>query len=249
MIPSSENGAVLLGQPWVGGKSFLPLGGWGGYVTAGFDHPVINANGPDVAIYTQPSVSSEPGVVYVMTDTNGDGMPNDGTWYELRGSEFNNPETIHNYQVTYFKPGSSGYVTWKDNNGKSGTLVPHFGTDSWWWSGYGDKTSITFSGEKLPDAYVNTSNDQSLEFWNIRTGLFQYGYAECYENQDFNSKLKANFLDLSSAVDASGLSVSLAKVNFIKIQSSVFQMSGWLNEVSTEISGAADLSLLDKKNY
>ncbi|HEY5509617.1 MAG TPA: hypothetical protein VIK10_01180 [Prolixibacteraceae bacterium] len=249
LISPTDKGDNFVGEPWTQNKSFLSLGGWGGYVVAGFDHPVVNTNGPDIAIFTQPSVSSEPGVVYVMEDVNQDGLPNDGPWIEIRGSEYNNPETIHSYQVTYFKPGPSGYVTWKDNQGNSGSLIPGFGTDSWWWSGYADKSSVTFTGEKLPDAYENTSKDPAVEFWLQRSGLFQYGYAECYDNADYNVKLKANFLDISSAVDASGKPVILTKINFIKVQSSVFQIAGWLNEISTEISGAADIHLLDKKSY
>ena len=248
-IPTTEKANDFLGEPWINGKSFISLGGWGGYVVAGFNHPVVNANGPDIAIFTQPSISSEPGVVYVMEDVNNDGLPNDGSWLEIRGSEYINPETIHNYLVTYFKPGPSGYVTWKDNQGKSGTLVPGFGSDSWWWSGYANQNSVTFAGERLPDAYENTSKDPSVELWLQRPGLFQYGYAECYFNSDYNTKLKANFLDISSAVDAFGKPVTLTKINFIKVQSSVFQISGWLNEVSTEISGAADIHFLDKNSY
>ena len=249
LIPSSEKAANFVGEPWANGKSFTPLGGWGGYLIAGFDHAVSNTNGPDIAIYTQPSVSSEPGVVYVMTDTNNDGLPNDGSWFELKGSEYNNPETIHNYQVTYYKPIASGSVTWKDNQGHQGTLIPGFGSESWWWSGYGDKSSITFDGERLPDAYINTAKASEEELWMVRSGLFQFGYAECYSNTDYSSKIKANLLDISSAVDAYGQPVNLSKINFIKIQSGVFQIAGWLNEISTEISGAADVHLLDKTSY
>jgi hypothetical protein len=249
LILPNEKGDDFIGEPWIKGKSFTSLGGWGGYIIAGFDHAINNTNGPDIAIYAQPSVSSEPGIVYVMADINNDGLPNDEPWFEIKGSEYNNPETIHNYQVTYYKPGASGYITWKDNQGKSGSLVPGYGTDNWWWPGYGDKTAVTFIGAKLPNAYVNISKDPTVELWNIRIGYFQSGYSECYSNSDYNSKLKANLLDISNAVDAAGLAVNLNKINFIKVQSSVFQIAGWLNEISTEISGAADIHLLDKNSY
>ncbi len=248
-IPSVEEGNNFVGEPWKNSKPFTSLGGWGGYLVAGFDHAIDNGNGPDIAIYTQPSVASEPGVVFVMTDVNKDGIPNDGAWLEIKGSEYNHAETIHNYEVTYYKPGASGYVSWKDNQGKTGTLVPEFGTDSWWWKGYGAGSSVTFTGVKLPNAYVNSSKDPAIEFWLPQTGLFKFGYAECYENEDYHSSLKANLVDISSAVDGSGRAANLSKVHFIKIQSGVFQIAGWLNEISTEISGAADLHLLDKKSY
>ena len=249
LISASEKGNSFIGEPWLNGKSYTSLGGWGGYVIAGFDHAINNTNGPDIALYTQPSVASEPGVVYVMADTNNDGLPNDGEWYEIKGSEYNHKETIHNYQVTYYQPGTSGFVTWKDNQGKSGTLIPEFGTGSWWWAGYGEKSSVTFSGERLPDAYFNSSVDPNSPLWVVRTGLFNFGYAECYFNNDYNANLKANFLDISSAVDANGLPANLKSIHFIKVQSSVFQVAGWLNEVSTEVSGAADIHLLDKNSY
>jgi len=249
MISPNDKGGNFVGEPWVHAKPFTSLGGWGGYLIAGFDHAVSNTNGPDIAIYTQPSVASEPGIVYVMADSNNDGIPNDGSWFEIKGSEFNHPETIRNYQVTYYKPAASGYVTWRDNQGKSGSLVPEFGADSWWWSGYGDQPSVTFTGVKLPDAYTNTSKDPAVALWMTRVGLFRYGYAESYNNEDYNATLKANLLDISAAVDASGNPANLAKINFIKIQSGVFQIAGWLNEISTEISGAADIHLLDKKSY
>jgi hypothetical protein len=249
IVSPNEKGNDFIGEPWINNKSFTSLGGWGGYIIAGFDHAVVNSDGPDIAVFTQPSVSSEPGLIYVMADTNGNGLPDDGPWFEIRGSEYNNPETIHNYQVTYYKPGLSGYVTWMDNQGKSGSLVPGFGSESWWWPGYGDQSVVTFKGERLPDAYLNTSNDPAVELWMPRTGLFQFGYAECYNNDDYNVKLKANFIDISSAVDAAGSPANLTKINFIKVQSSIFQVAGWLNEISTEISGAADIHLLDKNSY
>ena len=57
-----------------------------------------------------------------MNDTNNDGIPNDGEWIEIKGSEYNNPETIHDYQVTYYKPVNNGNVTWKDDHGNKGEL-------------------------------------------------------------------------------------------------------------------------------
>jgi hypothetical protein len=100
---------------------------------------------------------------------------------------------------------------------------------------------------KLPNAYQNISTDPDIENWVVRQGLFDWGYAECYNNSDYNAGLKANLFDISNAVDASGNAVNLAGIRFIKIQSAVFQVAGWLNEISTEVSGAADLSMLNVK--
>jgi hypothetical protein len=245
LIPSDWKGDDFIGQPWTGTKIYTSLGGWGGYIIAGFDHTVKNGDGVDFAVFTQPGAGSEPGVVFVMNDTNNDGIPNDGEWLEIRGSEYNNAETIHDYQVTYYKPIGNGNVTWKDNKGGSGELIPGYDSPSWWWGGYGDKTEVVFSGVKLPKAYINSSTQANSENWIIRPGLFTFGYAECYYNLDYNNSLKANLFDISNAVDKNGNKVSLSGISFIKVQSGVFQVAGWLNEVSTEVSGAVDLSLIE----
>ncbi len=245
LIPGDWKGNDFIGQPWTGTKIYTSLGGWGGYIIAGFDHNIPNGDGVDFAVFTQPGAGSEPGVIYVMYDSNNDGIPNDGEWAEIKGSEYSNPETIHDYQVTYYKPTDNGNITWKDNQGNHGELVPGYSSGSWWWSGYGNKTEFEFSGEKLPNAYINTSIQAGIENWTVRPGLFSYGYAECYFNLDYNNSLKANLLDISNAVDRSGKKVNLSAITFIKVQSGVFQVAGWLNEISTEISGAADLSLIE----
>jgi len=244
IIPQSAKGDDFIGQPFINNKGLIYLGGWGGCIIAGFDHQVKDGPGYEFAVFTEPGAGSEPGVVYVMNDLNGDGLPNDGDWIELKGSELNNSETIRNYQVTYYKPVYNGNVTWNDNQGNQGELTPCYPSGSWWWSGYGDKTEMVFSGVKLPNSYENKPIQAGTENWVPRPGLFSFGYAKCYGNTDWNSSLKANLFDISNAVDSSGNPLTLTGINFIKVQSGVFQIAGWLNEVSTEISGAADLSLI-----
>jgi len=247
LIPAYWKGDDFIGQPWIGTKQYTSLGGWGGYIIAGFDHVVKNAEGADFAVFTQPGPSSEPAVVFVMNDVNSDGIPNDGEWAEIIGSEYNHPETIHDYKVTYYKPVGNGNITWKDNKGNSDELKPVFESSSWWWSGYGNSSEVVFTGVKLPNAYKNISTQPEIENWILNPGMFTYGYAECYNNLDYNISLKANLFDISNAVDKTGNKVNLAGISFIKIQSGVFQVAGWLNEISTEVSGAADLSLIEYK--
>ena len=248
LIPSGWKGEDFIGMPWSVNKQYTSLGGWGGYIVGGFDHTVTNGTGADFAIFTQPGAASEPGVVFVMNDLNGDGIPNDGEWAEIRGSEYDHAETVRNYQVTYYKPNSKGNVTWKDNKGGSGELIPVYDSSSWWWSGYGNKSEVVFTGVKLPNAYQNISVQADTENWVVRTGMFSFGYAECYNNTDYNRSLKANLFDISDAMGGNGQKVNLAGITFIKVQSGVFQVAGWLNEISTEISGAADISLVDYTN-
>jgi hypothetical protein len=225
-------------------KSCISLGGWGGYIVGGFNHNIANTSGNDFIVLCGSSYAPEPAIVYVMEDTNGNGLPDDN-WYELKGSENSNQESIRGYQVTYYKPSStSGNVYWKDNQGHTDTLISNYGatyTYSWW--KYTDKDSLTFTGTKLPTAYYNNSTT-STQNWVVYSNLFHWGYAENATGSDYNSTYHGNEFDISNAIDANGNPVSLSSIRFIKVQTGVFQQAGWLNEISSEIYGAADLSLL-----
>ncbi|MBR6775362.1 MAG: PKD domain-containing protein, partial [Bacteroidales bacterium] len=84
--------------------SWVSLGGFGGYVIVGFDHSIDNSRTYDFGIISNAfDGSSEPGVVWVMQDENGNGYPDD-TWYELAGSETGKFETYRDYAVTYYRP-------------------------------------------------------------------------------------------------------------------------------------------------
>jgi hypothetical protein len=225
-------------------KNLISLGGWGGYIIAGFNHNITNVSGNDFVVFCGSSSAPEPGVVYVMEDTNGNGLPDD-TWYELKGSEFSNASTYRNYTVTYYKAKSdSANVTWKDSNGNTGSLVPGYGNtySSGWWK-YPLKDSLAFTGTRLPDAYYNSGSSTSQN-WVVYSGLFTWGYAENATGTDYNSTYKGDEFDISNAVDASGNAVKLTSIRFIKVQTGIFQQAGWLNEISTEVYGAADLSML-----
>ena len=102
---------------------FVSLGAFGGYIVVGFDHSIDNTGGYDFGIMGNMfKNSSEPGVVWVMQDTNGDGLPND-TWYELQGSETGKATTIQDYEVTYYRPTEPGQpVKWTDNKGGEGEV-------------------------------------------------------------------------------------------------------------------------------
>ena len=94
--------------------SGLSLGALGGYVVYGFDQPIYNnpqnPYGVDFTIEgnsfvaNEKGVWTEPGAVQVMEDKNGDGIPNDGEWYELAGSDYWLSTTKHNVEITYYNP-------------------------------------------------------------------------------------------------------------------------------------------------
>ena len=229
----------VIGKP-TADKAWLYLGGFGGYVVCGFDHNVQNGDGADFEIYALKGVSSEPGIVYVMSDDNADGKPNE-TWYELKGNQFDNSK--RNYWVRYYKAkNDTSNVTWKDSEGARGELSSGYGAKysvGWWWPVYATD-SVTFSGTRLPNSYQNQSLDGS-QYWVVPEELFTFGYVKNFSGTDYDATDCGNLLDISNAVDAAGKAVLLKNIRFIKVQTAVFQQAGWLNEVSTEIRGAKDL--------
>ena len=229
----------FIGEP-ANDKSWLYLGGFGGYVVAGFDHKVENDDGFDFEVFALKSASPEPGVVYVMSDTNNNGLP-DETWYELKGNQFSISK--RHYWVRYYKAKSdTTNIKWKDSEGTIGDLKSGYGSKfsaAWWWPAT-TTDSITFYGTRLPDSYMNTSTTSSQN-WIVPQSLFTWGYAKNVYGNDYDSDLGANKFDISNAVDSLGNPVILPYISFIKIQTAVFQQAGWLNEVSTEVMGAKDL--------
>lgn len=221
-------------------SGWLYLGGFGGYVVAGFSANITNDQGPDFEVFALPGAGPEPAVVYVMRDDNGDGQPNE-TWYELKGSQFEHSQ--RNYSVTYYKPGAdTENISWIDSNSQTGELKAGFGssyTSSWWWAET-KGNSRTFHGTRLPDAYENILVGD-VNNWSVPEGRFEWGYAENNSGTDYDSIAYSNRLDINQAVDRDGNPVHLDHIRFIKIQSAVLQQAGWLNEVSPEIRGAGKL--------
>ena len=106
--------------------STIMLGSWGGYVVLGFDYDVINSEGKNLVVYCFGSASPEPGIIYLMDDTNNNGLPDD-VWYEVKGSEFNSNSYRRNYSLTYYRPKSqTNNVTWSDNLFFYGLILSSF---------------------------------------------------------------------------------------------------------------------------
>jgi hypothetical protein len=230
--------ANFIGKPT---DKWLYLGGFGGYVIAGFDHDVINGAGADFEVYALKGASPEPGIVYVMSDDNGDGKPNE-TWYELKGNQ--DSVAQHNYWVRYYNKAKtdSSNITWLDSKGNRGELVPGFGSTysaGWWWPAT-TTDSITFKGTRLPDSYDDDSSN-GTQYWVVPKNRFTWGYVKNLYGTDYDAVGGGNLLDISNAIDSLGNPVTLKSIRFIKVQTAVFQRAGWLNEVSTEIRGAKDL--------
>jgi hypothetical protein len=222
---NSESGKSILGKKFSPG---LSLGAFGGYAVYGFDHTVVNQlNKEDIMIYGNAFANfAEPGVVWVMQDENGNGNPDD-TWYELAGSEFGKEGYIRDYSVTYKRPTPPTLsVSWSDNKGNTGLVKQSFHRLNHYplWI---TADEFTRTGTLLPSTGINGSS----------SGAFSYGYAD-------NSSTGSDKVDIANAIDKDGKKVSLKGIDFIKIQTGIMADLGILGELSTEITGIADLSLI-----
>jgi hypothetical protein len=199
----------------VDGKVFS-LGGWGGYYIMAFDHSVPNGDGDDLTIGSNFHVAgmTEPGIVWVSQDVNGDGIPNE-IWYRLSGTN-SGAQPLQRYGICYFKPNSRTSAFYLDTKGAAGTFT--------WWAdgnnGYpyhitGSAGSwILFSGTLLPP-YANYS-----------------GYVDS----------GTTAFDIAKAVDEAGNSINLSHIDFVKVQTGTNWDDGsGLGEHSSEAGIPVDL--------
>lgn len=242
-------------------KILVSLGAYGGYIVFGFDHPIVNVKGQnDFLIWgnafwsdgnpndntSKRGGSSEPGIVMVSYDANKNGIPDD-EWYELAGSEYCKPETIHNYEITYYKPdpnkiatpdndypvlSDTTYIEWNANNGDKGYVSKNVHHKQNYWPEWYKVISITFKGSKLADNYMDESGNGSF----FVQYAYDYGYVDNCPNTDELAELNIEW-----AVDKNGNPVNLKEIHFIKVYTGVNQYCGWLGETSTEIMGGIDL--------
>lgn len=237
----------------------ISLGGYGGYVTFGFDHTVINVSGEaDFRIWgncfyelLQPEKkggSAEPGIVMVSYDTNCNGIPDD-EWYELAGSEYLSDVTHHDYSVTYYRPDPNReivvdednsiddifYIRWRDNRDTEGYLHKNIFHHQDYFPKWIEYDDLTFKGSLL------APNGEDISGYGAYYVLYSYpwGYVDNHPN-DFAD---LNSFDISNAVDWQGNPVKLPGADFVRVYTGVNQYCGWLGETSTELSKAQDLHI------
>ena len=226
---------------------FVSLGAFGGYIVVGFDHSIANTGGYEIgvmgnAFISAAGASDEPGIVYVMQDENGNGLPDD-KWYELKGSDTFAAGTIRNYEVTYYKPDGDGEnVRWTDNLGNSGEIkyMGSFHVQSTYYPYWVTSESYTVCGTCLEAKTI-----QNPETGNWENLPFDWGYADNMgeDNIEYDGVSNCNRFKISDAIDNTGKEVKLDYIDFVKIQTGVSSESGWLGEVSTEVLGIVDLTL------
>ena len=270
LLPKYEEGdteasMIKKVEECISGKNdvLISLGGYGGYVTFGFDHTVINVPGemdfkilgnsfyavenpnPDAP---DSGGSSEPGIVMVAMDKNGNGKPDD-EWFELAGSEYNNPATIHHYSITYFrtpenhspspKPDSpitdTTYIEWKDKDGQNGFIEKNSYHSQSYFPQWINERQITFTGTRLPNNAIDESGVGSYYV----LYAYDWGYADNHPNEVQDKSC----FNIDWAVDRNGNHVHLDGIDFIRVYTGVNQACGWLGETSTEICRAEDLHI------
>lgn len=231
-------------------KGYVSLGGFGGSIVLGFDHSVKNDGDYNLAIKGNSfKGSSEPGIVWVMQDENGDGFPND-TWYELKGSDTENISTIKDYAVTYYKPKTPGMPTqWTDNQGNNGS-VDYLGTwhhQDYYYPNWVETDTYTLRGTRLQ----SKTHETSPGYW--ANGEFDWGYVDNFSPTDrltgdinYGAAPNANHFKISNAIKYDGTPADLKYIDFVKVVVGVNAKAGWLGENSTEVFGVTDFNLIKK---
>lgn len=228
-------------------KYHVSLGSFGGYIIVGFDHSIPKTdNEYDISIQGNAfKGSSEPGIVWVMQDVNGNGLPDD-EWFELKGSETGKKETVQNFEATYFRPGGKGMnVQWISSEGKSGWVdyLSSFHTQDYYYPLWVKENSYVLSGTCLAARNVQSSESG---YWDNQA--YDWGYVDNFGNDQItggnttDGSGQRNGFKISNAIFPDGTEAKLQYVDFIKVQCGVLAKSGWLGEVSTEVFSFQDLS-------
>ena len=237
----------------------ISLGGYGGYVTFGFDHSVMNVPGEaDFRIYgncfyelLQPDKkggSAEPGIVMVSYDSNCNGIPDD-EWYELAGSEYHSPYTIHGYSITYHRPDPNReivadddnsiddlyYIRWTDNRDVTGYLHKNIFHHQDYFPKWVEEDELRFTGSLLAPNGIDISGYGAY--------YVLYSYPWGYVDNHPNEYADLNSFDIDRAVDRDGRPVHLPAIDFVRVYTGVNQYCGWLGETSTELSKGEDLHI------
>ncbi len=241
--------AIAYAEERLAQENWVSLGGFGGYIVVGFDHSIENSGDYDLGILGNSfSGSSEPGIVWVMQDENGNGEPDD-TWYELAGSETGKASTIQNYAVTYYRPSGAGMpVQWTDNLGNHGEVdyLAQFHRQDYYYPLWIEEDSYTLTGTCLEPRNYDASGNGS--YWvNVE---YDWGYADNFspvdrltEEENAGAEANANHFKISNAIDCECEPIHLDYIDFVKVQVGVNTKSGWLGEVSTEVFGFFDYNM------
>ncbi|MDR3350752.1 MAG: hypothetical protein LBN98_03760 [Prevotellaceae bacterium] len=224
-------------QQWcdAGAQSYFHIGAYGGYFILGFDHSVSNEpDKADLQIAGNPlGTWCEQGIVWVMQDDNGNGLPDD-TWYELRGSETGKPETKQRLAMTYYRPGApSSSVLWTDNSGRTGSVD---------WNGH--HTQQYYYPMFITEDYYTLTGTCLASTAGIGGGLevascYDWGYVD---NNSSSADRPASHFRIEDAIQADGSPVTLQYIDFVKVHTAAAGKGAATGEVSTEAFLPVDLN-------
>lgn len=216
----------------------VSLGSQGGYLIAGFDHSVRNSSGDyDLCIKGNPyDYQSEPGIIWVSQDDNGDGLPND-QWFELAGSEYGTERHLAEYAITYYRPEARKSATaWRDCLGNTGYVpyMSYWNPHDYYWQPWIEGTEHTYYGARLADRSTYGNGVSSIP-------PYDWGYVDNL-GSDFIDGLagKMNYFRLANARTWDGQPANLEYIDFIRIQTAQIGSTPNLGDISTEIYYISD---------
>ncbi len=229
------------------------LGSAGGYIVFRFDRPVVNdpANpyGVDFTLFGNSLPEwSEPALVYVMKDENGNSLPDD-SWYLLAGSDYYFSTSHKNHQITYYQPASEEEdIAWRNNLGETGFVKrnsyheqPYYPAELFPGSFYDDSCTFNFmkieGNLKAGSSVIVKSYSRAFGFADNNPQIFGD-----YENPDNPYTAEAegyggDAFDLSWAVNEAGNYIDLDTIHFIKVQTAMYGFSDAVGEISSELRG------------
>lgn len=241
--------AISWAEGRLAGRQYVSLGSFGGSLVVGFDHS-IPAGAGTYDFYIEGNCfigdtgnSNEAGIVWVMQDANGNGLPDD-QWYELAGSEYGKGSQLRNVAVTYYRPTSPEMPTpWTSSAGERGELpyLAQFHSQPYYYPSWVTADSYTLYGSMLPANYTTVAG-------NISLNPFDWGYADNWgsdtERRSIDKK-RGPFtgFKISNARQADGTPVSLRYIDFVKIQSAMLGSRGDIGEASTEVVSVSDAAI------
>lgn len=184
--------------------------------------------------------SSEAGIVWVMQDSNGNGLPDD-EWYELKGSEWGTANHSQYHAITYTRSMTAGMgVQWRDEQGTMGRMARNSThTQEHYYPMWIKSLSHTYCGSMLK---ANVTVDAAGKYVNNAYG---WGYADNLGSDadsatsGNNDGVKCHF-KISNAVNADGSAASLQYIDFVKVQTAVHFSDSPLGEISTEVMNFFD---------
>jgi hypothetical protein len=230
--------ALTDAQNWLNTNNtsgYIHIGAFGGYWIVGFDHSVKNESGKADLLINGNAFQgwSEPGIIWVMQDENGNGLPDD-TWYELKGSEASAKTTKYRYAITYYKPNASGSnVLWTDNAGNTGSVDYNgYHTQAYYFPMFISESYYTLVGTRLaPNFFIEGGIEYAKDLG--------WGYVDNYNSDTTRPR---NEFWIEDAIQADGTPANLTHIDFVKVHTGTIGKGSAVGEISTEACVPSDLN-------